>query len=78
MMGKIKLNEIYISEISTIIQLFDISMGIKIPFFGVSVAIEPGYSLLTVRYHDLFDIALDHKILLENAAENYSIFNRMN
>ena len=27
----------------------------KIPFFRVSVTIEPGRSLLTVRYHELFD-----------------------
>jgi hypothetical protein len=34
---------------------FDASIGIKIPFFRVSVTIEPGRSLLTVRYHELFD-----------------------
>ena len=33
-----------------------ISIGIKIPFFFVSVAIEPGHSSLTVCYHELFDI----------------------
>jgi hypothetical protein len=34
---------------------FDVFIGIKIPFFRVSVTIEPGRSLLTVRYHGLFD-----------------------
>jgi len=47
---------------------FDVSIGIKIPFFRVSVTIEPGRSLLTVRYHELFDrrayvILLVHKNL---------------
>jgi hypothetical protein len=37
---------------------FDVSIGIKIPFFRVSVTIKPGRSLLTVRYHELFDILL--------------------
>jgi hypothetical protein len=37
---------------------FDVSIGIKIPFLRVSVTIEPGRSLLTVRYHELFDISL--------------------
>ena len=35
---------------------FDVSIGTKIPFFRVSVTIEPGRSLITVRYHELFDI----------------------
>ena len=34
---------------------FDVSIGIKIPFFRVSVTIEPGRSLLTVRCHELFE-----------------------
>ena len=34
---------------------FDASIGIKIPFFTVSVTIELGHSLLTVRYHELFE-----------------------
>ena len=34
---------------------FDISIGIKNPFSRVSVTIEPGRSLLTVCYHELFD-----------------------
>ena len=34
---------------------FDVSIGIKIPFFRVSVTIKPSRSLLTVRYHELFD-----------------------
>ena len=39
---------------------FDRSVGIKIPFFTVLVTIEPGRSLLTVRYHELFDWYLKH------------------
>ena len=31
------------------------SIGIKIPFFRVSVTIELGCFLLTVLYHELFD-----------------------
>ena len=36
---------------------FDVIIGIKIPFFRVSVTIEPGLLSLftTVRYHELFD-----------------------
>ena len=34
---------------------FDVAIGIKIPFFRVSVTIEPGLSFTTVRYHELFD-----------------------
>jgi hypothetical protein len=34
---------------------FDVSIGKKIPSFRVSVTIEPGRSLLTVRYHEFFD-----------------------
>ena len=37
---------------------FDISIGIKNPFSRVSVTIEPGRSLLTVRYHELFEHVL--------------------
>jgi hypothetical protein len=37
---------------------FDISIGIKNPFSKVLVTIEPGRSLLTVRYHELFDLFL--------------------
>ena len=36
---------------------FDVSIGIKIPFLRVSVTIEPGSSLLKVRYHELFDLS---------------------
>ena len=41
-MGKIKLDGTYIFEISVKSDSFDVSLGIKIPFFTVSVAIEPG------------------------------------
>ena len=34
---------------------FDVAIGIKIPFFRVLVTIEPGRSLPTVRYQELFD-----------------------
>ena len=34
---------------------FDVTIGIKIPFFRVLVTIEPGRSLLQFRYHELFD-----------------------
>ena len=34
---------------------FDVSIDIQIPFSRVSVTIEPGRSLLKVRYHELFD-----------------------
>ena len=51
-MGKIKLMEFSITPDS-----FDISIGIKIPFFSVSVTFEPGRSSPTVRYHELFDTA---------------------
>ena len=34
---------------------FDVSIGIKIPFFRISVTIEPGHFLYIVRYHELFD-----------------------
>ena len=37
---------------------FNVSIGIKILFFRVSVTIEPGRSLLTVRYQELFDYQL--------------------
>ena len=31
---------------------FDVTIGIKTPFFRVSVTIKPGCSLLSVRYHE--------------------------
>jgi hypothetical protein len=34
---------------------FDVTVDIKILFSRVSVTIEPGSSLLKVRYHELFD-----------------------
>ena len=56
-MRRTKLDEIYIFLKSALkADSFDVSIGIKIPFFRVSVTIEPGRSLLTVRYHELFDI----------------------
>jgi hypothetical protein len=58
LIGKIKLDETYIFEIRNKSDSFDVSIGIKIPFFRVSVTIEPGCSLLTVRYHELFDYSL--------------------
>ena len=46
MMGKIKLNETYVFKISIKCDSVDVTIGIKIPFFKVSVTIEPGRSLL--------------------------------
>ena len=54
-MGNTKLDETYIFEISKKSDSFDVSIGIKISFFRVSVTVEPGHSLLTVRYHELLD-----------------------
>jgi len=34
---------------------FDVTIGIKILVFRVSVTIEPRHSLLTVRYHEMLD-----------------------
>jgi hypothetical protein len=45
----------YIFEISKKNNYFDVSIGIKISFFRVSVTILPGRSLLTVRHHELFE-----------------------
>jgi hypothetical protein len=53
MMGKSKLDETYIFEISIKYDSFDVSIGIKIPFFRVSVIIEPVRPLFIVRYHEL-------------------------
>ena len=45
-MGKTELDEIYRFKTRRKIQLFDVSIGIKIPYFRVLVTIEPGRSLL--------------------------------
>ena len=37
---------------------FDLSKGIKIPLLRISVTIEPDRSLLTVSYHELFDLRI--------------------
>jgi hypothetical protein len=42
----------------------DVSIGIKILAFRVSVTIEPGRSLLTVRYQELFDLKFTNKTFL--------------
>jgi hypothetical protein len=55
-MGETKVDETYIFEISKKSGSFDVSIGIKITFYRVSVTIESCRSLLTVRYHELFDI----------------------
>jgi hypothetical protein len=54
-MCRTKRDETYIFEISIKSYSFDVPIGIKIPFFRVSVTIEPGRSLLTVRCYELFD-----------------------
>ena len=45
-MGITDLNETYIFKISIKMRFFDVTIGIKIPFFRVSVTIEPGRSFL--------------------------------
>ena len=69
-MGKIKLDETYIFEIRIKIWSFWLSVGIKIPFFRVSVTIELGRSLLTVRYHELFDIVILFYFITINQTNN--------
>jgi hypothetical protein len=59
-MGKTELDETYIFEISIKFDSFDVSIGIKIPFFRVLVTIDPGHSLLIVRYHELFDTSYEN------------------
>ena len=54
-MGNTKAYKTNICEISIKVNSFDVPIGIKIPFFRVSVTIGPGRFLLTVRYHELFD-----------------------
>ena len=54
-MSKIKLDETFIFRLTIKIRFFYISVGIKIPFFRVTVTIEPGRSLLRVRHHELFE-----------------------
>ena len=55
-MGNTKLDETYILLISIKIRSFNVSIGIKIMSFRVSVTIEPGFSVLTVRFHELFEM----------------------
>ena len=45
-MGKTKLNETYYLKLALKCDPFDVSIDIKIPFFRVSVNIEPGRCLL--------------------------------
>ena len=54
-MGKIKLDDTHIFEVRIKSDSFDVSIGIKIPVFRVSVTIEPGRLLSTIRYQELFD-----------------------
>ena len=58
-MSRIRLHETYIFKISIKFYSFDVPIGIKITSFRVSVAVEPGHSLLRVRYHELFEICCD-------------------
>ena len=57
-MGKTKLDEILIFKISISLRIFYVTIGIKIPFFRVSVCDFAGSLLTTVRYHELFDEGL--------------------
>ena len=52
---KTKLDETYIFEIKINSDSLMLDSSIKIPLLRVSVAFEPGRSLLTVRYNELFD-----------------------
>ena len=45
-MGKTNLDETYVLKSALKFDSFDVTTGIKIPFFRVSVTIEPGRSLL--------------------------------
>ena len=45
-MGRTKLDETYTLKSALKCDSFDVTIGIKIPFFGVLVTIEPGRSLL--------------------------------
>jgi hypothetical protein len=65
-MGKTELNKIYTFEISIKIRFFWYIYWYQIPFFRVSVTIEPGCSLLTVHYHELFDNILNRKCYFIN------------
>ena len=47
---------------------FDVSIGIKNPFSRVSVTIEPNRSLLTVRYHELFETDSQRKRVIIDAS----------
>jgi hypothetical protein len=58
-MCNIKINEIIYLKKSIKSDSFEVSIGDKIPFFEVSITIGPGCSLLTVRYHELFDTERD-------------------
>ena len=50
---------------------FDVNIGVKIPFFRVSVTIERGHSLLTVGYHELFNRI---KVMFAHLLTNKSIY----
>ena len=59
-MGKTKVEKTYILEIVIKIQFFWY-IYCKIPFFfRISITIQPGRSLLSVRYHELFDTRQIH------------------
>ena len=49
------------SELAQQTNSFDISIGVKIPFFRVPVTIEPDRSLVTVLHHELFDYSSKYK-----------------
>ena len=54
-MGGNKLDETYVFKSASKSDSFDVSIGIKFPFLRALVTIEPSRSILTVRYHELFD-----------------------
>jgi hypothetical protein len=45
----------YLFQINVNSDFFDVPIVNKIPFFRISVTIELGHSLLTLRYHELFE-----------------------
>jgi hypothetical protein len=70
LIGKIKLDETLYSKSELKSDSFDVSIGIKILFFRISVTIEPGRSLLTVRYHELFDSKSSLQLEVQTFSQN--------
>ena len=54
-MGNIGLNKLYVIGIALKTISFDVLIVVKIPNSKVLITIRPNRSLLTFRYHELFD-----------------------